>query len=61
MPTPLGPLGGWGSFAQAPRPSEDPRYTLGTSGGASPSTDHFASDNDEDGDIDQFIRDADSP
>ena len=42
------PLGSWGSFAQAPWPPQDLRYTLGTSGGAGPSTSPLASDGDDD-------------
>ena len=41
MPIPLGPPGGWGSFAQALGPSQDPGYASSTSGGAGPSTGPF--------------------
>ena len=65
MPVPLGPPGGWGSFAQALGPFQDPRYTPGTSSDAGPYTGPFAGnnddDNDEDDDTDQFIREVDSP
>ena len=58
-----GSLGGWGSFAQVPGPSQGPRYALGTSGGTGPSTDLFAGGDDGDSantDMDQFIGDDDS-
>nr|POF10703.1 hypothetical protein CFP56_46138 [Quercus suber] len=49
MPVPLGPLGGWGSFAQAPGSSQGLGYTLGTSGSAGPSTNPFVGSDDNDG------------
>ena len=60
MPVPRGPLGGWGSFAQAQGPSQDIGYAINTSGGTGPSTGPFAGDNDDD-DMDQFIGGDDSP
>ena len=62
MPVLPGPPGSWGSFTQAPGPSQDPGYTPGTSGGAGPSTSPFAGDDDDDNDdTDQYIRGDDSP
>ena len=54
MPLPPGPLGSWGSFTQAPGPSQDPGYTPGTSSGA-------GDDDDDDDDTDQYIKGDDSP
>ena len=58
MPTPPGLLGGWDSFAQALRPSQDPGYTPGTLGDVGPSIGPFAGDDDDD--TDQYIRGDDS-
>nr|POE80340.1 hypothetical protein CFP56_14103 [Quercus suber] len=52
MLAPPGLSGGWDSFGQASRPSQDPRYSLGISGGTGPSTGPFAGDNDDDDDDD---------
>ena len=51
MLVPPGPPGSWGSFAQAPGPSQDLRYAPDTSSNACPSTNPFAGDDDSD----QFI------
>nr|POE70753.1 hypothetical protein CFP56_36538 [Quercus suber] len=40
----LGPMGSWGSFAQALWPLQDPKYTPGTLGEAGPSTGPLAGD-----------------
>ena len=65
MPVPPSPPGSWGSFAQAPGPSQDLRYAPDTSSNACPSTNPFAgdddSDDDDDDDTDQFIRGDYSP
>ena len=61
MPIPQGPLSGWGSFAQAPGPFQDPGYAPDTSDSAGPFTDPFAGDDDNDDDTDQFISIDDSP
>ena len=61
MLVPPSPRGSWGSFTQALGPSQGPRYALGTSDGASPSTSPFASGDDSyDCDTDQFISSEDS-
>ena len=61
MPVPPGLPGGWGSFAQTSRPSQDPSYASDTLNRVGPSTSPFAGDGgDDDGDIDQFFRDDDS-
>ncbi|KAL0008419.1 hypothetical protein SO802_009921 [Lithocarpus litseifolius] len=62
MPAPPGLLGDWGSFAQSQGPSQDPLYTLGTSGSAGPSTNSLAGDGDDDDDDngDQYFKDDDS-
>nr|POF09304.1 hypothetical protein CFP56_28248 [Quercus suber] len=52
MPLPPSPPGGWGSFAQAQGPSQDPGYTPETSGGVGPSTSPFVGENDDDDDDD---------
>ena len=58
MLVPPSPRGGWCSFAQAPGPSQGPRYALGTSDGAGPS---IAGSNDsDDSNSDQFIGGEDS-
>ena len=58
---PLSLRGSWGSFTQALGPSQGPRYALGTSNGASPSTSPFARGDDSyDGDTNQFISSEDS-
>lgn len=49
MPVPLGPLGGWGSFAQALRPFQGLGYAPTTSSGAIPSTGPFVGSDDGDG------------
>ena len=58
MPTPLSPLGGWDFFAQTQGPPQDPGYTLGTSGSASPFIGPFTGDDDDD--TNQYIGDDDS-
>lgn len=59
---PLGMPGGKGSFSQALRPSQDPGCTLVTSRDADLSIGPFAGSNDDDDDdIDQFIRGDDPP
>ena len=59
MLAPLSSPSGWGSFAQTQGPSQDLRYTPGASSKASPSTDPFTGD-DDDEDASQFIKDDDS-
>ena len=60
MPTPPGPLGSWGSFAQTQGPSQDLGHIPGASSGASPSTNPFTSNNDDDNDdADLFVKDDD--
>ena len=44
MPVPPSPPGGWGSFAQAPRPSQGPGYTHDSSDDAGPSNGPFVND-----------------
>ena len=54
MPVPPSPLCGWGSFAQAPGPSQDPGYALGTLGSVGPSLSPFVDDDDSDDDDDDI-------
>ena len=57
MPVHLGPVGGWGPFAQTQGPSQDRGYIPGASGRASPST-SLLNGNDDDDDANQFISDS---
>ena len=62
MLVPPGPPGSWGSFAQAPGPSQDLGYITGTSGSAGPSIGPFVGDDDDDDDdTDQYISGDGSP
>ena len=62
MPIPPGPPGGLSSFVQTSGPSSDPRYAPSTSGDAGPSISPFVvNDDDDDNDINQYIRGDDSP
>ena len=57
----LGSLGCWGSFPQTQGPSQDPRYSSGTSDSTGPSTYSLVGDGDDDDDDgDQYFRDDDS-
>ena len=59
MPAPLGPPGGLDFFAQTQGPSQDPRYSPGTSGRMGPSTGSLTGDGDDD-DGDQYFMDDNS-
>ena len=61
MPIPSGSPRGLSSFVQTSGPSSDPGYAPSISGDTGPSTSPFAvNDDDDDNDINQYIRGDDS-